>query len=84
MQRAEAIIRRLHRRLHVIAVGDVRLNGHHLGTKRFQLPYKFEAGTPNISAVIGLGAAVDYLNGIGMGNIAAHEHELLVHGTEAL
>ena len=48
------------------------------------LPHKFEAGTPNISAVIGLGTAIDYLNGIGMPNIAAHEHELLVHGTELL
>ncbi|HZT32121.1 MAG TPA: cysteine desulfurase [Bryobacteraceae bacterium] len=48
------------------------------------IPYKFEAGTPDIAGVIGLGAAIDYVQGIGMGNIAAHEHELLLYGTEAL
>jgi cysteine desulfurase/selenocysteine lyase len=40
------------------------------------LPYKFEAGTPNISGFVGLGAAIDYLQGIGMQNVAAWEHEL--------
>jgi cysteine desulfurase/selenocysteine lyase len=48
------------------------------------LPYKFEAGTPNIAGGIGLGAAVDYLNNIGLNRIAAYEHELLVYGTQAL
>jgi len=48
------------------------------------LPYKFEAGTPNIAGGIGLGAAFDYVNGIGLDKIAAYEHELLVYGTEAL
>jgi cysteine desulfurase/selenocysteine lyase len=48
------------------------------------IPYKFEAGTPDIAGVIGLGAAIDYLNGIGMENIAAHEHELLRYGTSQL
>ncbi|MGA2275789.1 MAG: cysteine desulfurase [Bryobacteraceae bacterium] len=48
------------------------------------LPYKFEAGTPNIAGGIGLGAAVDYLNHIGLDRIAAYEHELLVYGTDAL
>lgn len=46
------------------------------------LPYKFEAGTPNISGAIGFGAAVDWLSRVGVGNIAAHEHELLAHATE--
>jgi len=46
------------------------------------LPYKFEAGTPAIADVIGLGAAIDYLNVIGMDAIAAHEHELLTYATE--
>ncbi len=46
------------------------------------LPYKFEAGTPNIADVIGLGAAIDYLNIIGMDNIAAYEAELLSYATE--
>src|ERR1043165_2835693 len=48
------------------------------------VPYKFEAGTPDIAGGIGLGAAVDYLMQIGMDRIAAYEHELLVYGTEAL
>jgi cysteine desulfurase/selenocysteine lyase len=48
------------------------------------LPHKFEAGTPNICGGIALGAAVDYLNEVGMDNIAAYEHELLVYGTEQL
>jgi cysteine desulfurase/selenocysteine lyase len=46
------------------------------------LPYKFEAGTPSIADVIGLGAAIDYLNGVGMANIAAYEAELLAYATE--
>lgn len=46
------------------------------------LPYKFEAGTPSIADVIGLGAAIDYLNAIGMDDIAAHEAELLAYATE--
>jgi cysteine desulfurase/selenocysteine lyase len=45
------------------------------------LPYKFEAGTPNIADVVGLGAAVDYLNAVGMDNIAAYEAELLNYAT---
>ena len=48
------------------------------------LPYKFEAGTPNIAATIGLGAAIDYLTQVGLENVAAYEHELLGYGTEAL
>lgn len=48
------------------------------------LPHKFEAGTPNIAGGIVLGTAVDYLNSIGMGNIAAYEHELLQYGTQKL
>jgi cysteine desulfurase/selenocysteine lyase len=48
------------------------------------LPYKFEAGTPDIAGAIGLGAAIEYLNGIGLDEIAAYEHELLEYGTAAL
>lgn len=47
-------------------------------------PQKFEAGTPDIAGVIGLGAAVDYLTRIGMPAIAAYEHELLEYATQAL
>ena len=43
------------------------------------LPYKFEAGTPNIAGGIGLGVALDYLVSLGMGNIAAYEKELLLY-----
>ncbi len=46
------------------------------------LPHKFEAGTPAIAEVIGLGAAIDYVNSIGMANIAAHEADLLAYATE--
>ena len=48
------------------------------------LPYKFEAGTPNIAGAIGLGAAIDYLQNIGYDAIAAHEHQLLQYGAQAL
>jgi cysteine desulfurase/selenocysteine lyase len=48
------------------------------------LPYKFEAGTPNIAGVIGLGAAVDYLNDLNWADVAGHENELLRYATEAL
>jgi cysteine desulfurase/selenocysteine lyase len=48
------------------------------------LPYKFEAGTPNIGGTIGMGAAIDYVNGIGLDRIAAHEHQLLEHATELM
>ncbi|HEY6444589.1 MAG TPA: cysteine desulfurase [Candidatus Acidoferrales bacterium] len=49
-----------------------------------KLPYKFEAGTPDIAGVIGLGAALNYVNGLGIENIAAHEHELLAYATEKI
>lgn len=48
------------------------------------LPYKFEAGTPNIAGGIGLGAAVDFLQEIGLDNVAAYEDELLHYATEKL
>ena len=48
------------------------------------LPYKFEAGTPNIAGAIGLGAALEYLDGLGRDRAAAYEHDLLAYGTERL
>jgi cysteine desulfurase/selenocysteine lyase len=48
------------------------------------VPHKFEAGTPNIADAIGFGAAVDYLTGVGMDRIAAHERELLEYATQKL
>jgi selenocysteine lyase/cysteine desulfurase len=47
-------------------------------------PEKFEAGTPDIAGVVGLGAAIDYLFKVGMPAIAAYEHALLEYGTQAL
>ncbi len=47
------------------------------------LPYKFEAGTPYIAGVIGLGEAIDYINNIGIDRIGNYEHELLQYATEA-
>jgi cysteine desulfurase/selenocysteine lyase len=48
------------------------------------LPHKFEAGTPNIEGVIALKPALDYINAVGLGAIAAYENELLAYGTEKL
>ena len=49
-----------------------------------ELPYKFEAGTPNIADAIGLGKAIDYIKSIGVDNIAAYEKELLDYATQKL
>ncbi len=49
-----------------------------------ETPHKFEAGTPNIAGAIGLGAAIDYLTGIGMEQIERYEHELLAYTREKL
>ena len=57
--------------------GDMILEVRFDGTVYNELPYKFEAGTPNIAGVIGLGAAVDYLEDIGLERIAAYERRLL-------
>lgn len=54
------------------------------GTTYNNLPYKFEAGTPHIQGGISLGAAIDYINEIGVDRISAYEHELLEYGTEQL
>ena len=48
------------------------------------MPYKFEAGTPNIAGVVGFGAAVDFLSRFGLREVAAHEHALLEQATAAL
>ena len=49
-----------------------------------ELPHRFEAGTPHIAGAIGLGAAVDFITGVGFDAIAAHERRLLAYATEAL
>jgi cysteine desulfurase / selenocysteine lyase len=48
------------------------------------LPFKFEAGTPNIEAVVGWGAALDWMNTVGMDALMAHESDLMTYGTERL
>jgi cysteine desulfurase/selenocysteine lyase len=64
--------------------GDMILEVHFTGTTYNELPYKFEAGTPNISGAVGLGAAVEYLQAAGMDAISTYEHELLQYMTEQL
>lgn len=63
--------------------GDMILSVSFEKTTYNAIPHKFEAGTPPIAAAIGLGAAIDYLEGIGLARIAAHELELLDAATEA-
>ncbi len=64
--------------------GDMILEVSFESTIYNELPYKFEAGTPNIAGVIGLGAAIDYLRNIGMQRIAAYEHDLHDYMVSAL
>jgi cysteine desulfurase/selenocysteine lyase len=64
--------------------GDMILSVSFEKTTYNALPYKFEAGTPHIEGVVGLAAALDYVTGIGIENIAAHEQELLVYATARL
>jgi cysteine desulfurase/selenocysteine lyase len=64
--------------------GDMILSVTFEKTTYSAIPHKFEAGTPPIAAAIGLGAAVDYLTGIGMERVAAHEHALLEYATEVV
>jgi cysteine desulfurase / selenocysteine lyase len=64
--------------------GDMILSVTFEKTTYNDLPWKFEAGTPDIAGVIGLGAAIRYLDAIGMQRIAAYEHELLDYATERL
>jgi cysteine desulfurase/selenocysteine lyase len=64
--------------------GDMILSVTFEKTKYNVVPHKFEAGTPHIEGVIGLGAALDYLEALGLDAISAHEAELLAHGTRVL
>lgn len=54
------------------------------GTTYACLPFKFEAGTPDVSGIIGLGKAIDFVNSIGIEEIAAYEHELITYTQEQL
>ena len=64
--------------------GDMILSVSFEKTEYNVLPYKFEAGTPHIAGVIGLGAAVEYLEALGLDAVAAHEDRLLAHALERL
>ncbi len=64
--------------------GDMILSVSYEKTTYNALPYKFEAGTPNIAGVIGLAAALDYVSSIGLERIAAHEHDLQVYASMRL
>ena len=64
--------------------GDMIREVHKYETTWNDLPYKFEAGTPNIADVVGFGAAIDYLTKIGMDNVRQHEIELTTYAIEQL
>lgn len=64
--------------------GDMIREVHKYETTWNDLPYKFEAGTPNIADVIGLGTAIDYLTKLGMENVREHEIELTTYAIEKL
>jgi cysteine desulfurase / selenocysteine lyase len=64
--------------------GDMILSVTFQKTTFNRLPYKFEAGTPNIGGAIGLGAAIDYVEGVGLEAIEAYENGLLAKGTQIL
>jgi cysteine desulfurase/selenocysteine lyase len=78
------------RREHLVAMppflggGEMIKEVHFDGTVFNDPPHRFEAGTPNIAGQIGLGAAVDYLDALGMDHVAARESELLAHLTEEM
>ena len=67
-----------------ICGGDMIKEVHKQNTLFNDLPYKFEAGTPNIADVIGFSSALDYLNEIGMDNIRNHEIELTKYALEKM
>jgi cysteine desulfurase/selenocysteine lyase len=64
--------------------GDMILQVSFAGTTYNELPYRFEAGTPNIAGAVGLGAAIDYLTRVSMKVVASYEAELLDYATDAL
>ncbi|TPW10134.1 MAG: cysteine desulfurase / selenocysteine lyase [bacterium] len=64
--------------------GDMILSVSFAGTTYNKPPFKFEAGTPNIEGGIGLGAAIRWLEAVGIDNVTAHEEDLLAYGTAEL
>jgi cysteine desulfurase/selenocysteine lyase len=64
--------------------GDMIKSVHLRESEWNDIPHKFEAGTPNIAQAIGLGAAVEYLDNLGMGNVHAHERVMVSYALERL
>jgi cysteine desulfurase/selenocysteine lyase len=64
--------------------GDMIKEVHKQETRYNDLPYRFEAGTPNIADVIGFGAAIDYLDGIGMDRVREHEIDITKYAMKAI
>ncbi len=64
--------------------GDMILSVAFESTIYNRIPYKFEAGTPDMAGAVGLAAAMDWLDGLGLEAVAAHEHEVLEHGAARL
>jgi cysteine desulfurase/selenocysteine lyase len=64
--------------------GDMIKSVHLRHSEWNDVPHKFEAGTPNVAQAIGLGAAVDYLSGLGMDDVHAHEQELAAYALDCL
>jgi cysteine desulfurase/selenocysteine lyase len=67
-----------------LAGGEMIREVHLRRSEWNDIPWKFEAGTPDVAAAIGLGAATDYLAGLGMGRVQAHERDLVEYALEAL
>jgi len=67
-----------------IGGGDMIKEVHKYETRWNDLPWKYEAGTPNIADVIGYGVAIDYLNKLGMGNVRGHEKELTKYALDRI
>jgi cysteine desulfurase/selenocysteine lyase len=67
-----------------LAGGEMIREVHLRRSEWNEIPWKFEAGTPDVAAAIGLGAAVDYLSGLGMGRVREHERDLVAYALEAL
>jgi len=64
--------------------GDMIKSVHLRSSEWNDVPHKFEAGTPNVAQAIGLGVAVDYLSGLGMADVYAHEQELAAYALQCL
>jgi cysteine desulfurase/selenocysteine lyase len=64
--------------------GDMIEHVRFTGTTFNEIPFRFEAGTPDIAGIVALGAAIDYVSALGLEAIAAHEAELLAYATRAL